>query len=110
MSCPPANPGPSFTWAECSPYHPTQIGTDLRFAIALREVVHGAQRSIPWVRERLVRLSQTQYDSMLLGVYQLLLARQLEITAYKEYIEGVRDYWVARSDLERVVGGRLPAP
>jgi putative hydrolase len=31
--------------------------TDLRFALALREVVHGAQRSVPWVRERLVRLS-----------------------------------------------------
>ncbi|MDQ1466348.1 MAG: hypothetical protein QOH10_763 [Actinomycetota bacterium] len=31
--------------------------TDLRFALALREVVHGGQRSVPWVRERLVRLS-----------------------------------------------------
>ncbi len=28
---------------------------ELRYALALREVVHGAQRSIPWVRERLVR-------------------------------------------------------
>jgi putative hydrolase len=31
--------------------------TDMRFALALREVVHGAQRSVPWVRERLLRLS-----------------------------------------------------
>jgi putative hydrolase len=30
---------------------------DLHFALALREVVHGAQRSVPWVRERLVRHS-----------------------------------------------------
>jgi len=28
---------------------------ELRYAIALREVVHGAQRSVPWVRERLLR-------------------------------------------------------
>ncbi len=28
---------------------------ELRYALALREVVHGAQRSVPWVRERLVR-------------------------------------------------------
>jgi putative hydrolase len=42
--------------------------TDLRFAIALREVVHGAQRSIPWVRERLVRLS-----SAYVGGYELRL-------------------------------------
>jgi putative hydrolase len=34
--------------------------TDLRFALALREVVHGAQRSVPWVRDRLLRLS-TEY-------------------------------------------------
>ncbi len=32
---------------------------DLRYAVALREVVHGAQRSVPWVRERLVRLAQS---------------------------------------------------
>ena len=32
---------------------------DLRFALALREVVHGAQRVVPWVRERLVRLSSS---------------------------------------------------
>jgi putative hydrolase len=30
---------------------------ELRYALALRETVHGAQRSVPWVRERLVRLS-----------------------------------------------------
>lgn len=30
---------------------------ELRYAIALREVVHGAQRAVPWVRERLVRLA-----------------------------------------------------
>ena len=32
---------------------------ELRYAVALREVVHGAQRSVPWVRERLVRLAQS---------------------------------------------------
>ena len=30
---------------------------DLQFALALRETVHAAQRSVPWVRERLLRLS-----------------------------------------------------
>ncbi len=28
---------------------------DLRFAVALHEVVHAAERSVPWVRERLLR-------------------------------------------------------
>ncbi len=35
---------------------------DLRFYLALHEVVHAAERSRPWVRERLVRLS-TEYVS-----------------------------------------------
>jgi len=30
---------------------------DLRYALALREVVHGAQRSIPWVRDEIERLA-----------------------------------------------------
>ena len=35
---------------------------DLRFYLALHEVVHAAERSTPWVRERLVRLA-TEYVS-----------------------------------------------
>lgn len=35
---------------------------DLRFCLALHEVVHAAERSVPWVRERLVRLA-TEYVS-----------------------------------------------
>jgi putative hydrolase len=33
---------------------------ELRYALALREVVHGAQRSVPWVRDELERLA-TEY-------------------------------------------------
>lgn len=31
---------------------------DVRYVLALREVVHAAQRSVPWVRDRLVRLAR----------------------------------------------------
>ncbi|MBX3258274.1 MAG: TolC family protein [Labilithrix sp.] len=61
------------------------------------------------LREKVVRFSQEQYDAMLLGVYQLIQAKQSEFEAYREYIEALRDYWIARSDLERAVGGRLAA-
>ena len=44
---------------------------------------------------------------MLMGAYELLLAKQSEIGAYRDDIDAVRDYWIARSDLERAVGGRL---
>jgi len=39
---------------------------ELRYALALREVVHGAQRSIPWVRDELERLA-TDY----VGAYEV---------------------------------------
>jgi putative hydrolase len=39
---------------------------ELRYALALREVVHGAQRSVPWVRDQLERLA-TEY----VGAYEV---------------------------------------
>jgi putative hydrolase len=39
---------------------------ELRYALALREVVHGAQRTVPWIRERLTRLS-----SEYVGAYEI---------------------------------------
>ena len=61
-------------------------------------------------RERIVWLTQQEYNAMLKGVYQLLNAKQNEVSAYREYIEAVRDYWIARSDLDRAAGGRLAGP
>ena len=58
-------------------------------------------------REHVVELSQQEYDAMLLGVYQLIAAKRGEVTAYREYIETVRDYWTARADLELALGGSL---
>ena len=59
------------------------------------------------LRERIVALAMRHHDAMLLGVYQVLLAKQAEVNAYREYIEAVRDYWIALADLERALGGRL---
>ena len=62
------------------------------------------------LRERVVALSQQQYNSMLIGIYQVLIAKQNEIAAYRELIEAARDYWIARADLERAVAGRIVDP
>jgi cobalt-zinc-cadmium efflux system outer membrane protein len=59
------------------------------------------------LRERIVALAQERYGAMLLGVYELLLAKQSEVATYRDTIDAVQAYWVARSDLERAVGGRL---
>jgi cobalt-zinc-cadmium efflux system outer membrane protein len=77
-----------------------------RLMAARMTIEYYAKTLVP-LRERIVALSQEQYNAMLLGVYQLLQAKQNEINSYREYIEAVRDYWIARADLERAIGARL---
>lgn len=75
--------------------------------LAARMTIDYYAKTLVPLRERIVALSQEQYNAMLLGVYQLLQAKQNEINSYREYIEAVRDYWIARADLERAIGTRL---
>ena len=76
--------------------------------VAARRTVEFYSKTILPTRRNLSRLAQVQYDAMLLGVYQLLQLKQQEVVAMSEYLDALRDYWIARSDLERAVGGRLP--
>lgn len=72
-----------------------------------RSIVEDYGKTLVPLRENVVKFAQQQYDAMLLGVYQLLQVKQAEFEAYREYIEALRDYWIARSDLERTVGSRI---
>jgi cobalt-zinc-cadmium efflux system outer membrane protein len=60
------------------------------------------------LEQQFVQQTQLQYNGMFVGVFQLLQARRDQIDAATEYIEALRDYWMARAELERAVGGRLP--
>ncbi len=73
--------------------------------VASRRVVELYTKTLVPLREQAVRLSQTQYDAMLLGVYPLIQAKQNEIDAYRALLEANRGYWVARAELERATGG-----
>jgi cobalt-zinc-cadmium efflux system outer membrane protein len=77
--------------------------------VAMRDVVDRYAKVVVPLRERVVSLSQEQYNAMLLGAYQLLAAKQNEVNAYREFIEALRDYWIARADLEKAVGGAIPS-
>lgn len=67
------------------------------------------QQNLMPLNEQIVRESQRYYNGMLLGVYDLLLARQNQINAAREYVNALKEYWTARTELERLVGGRLPS-
>ncbi len=59
-------------------------------------------------REAIVAREQERYNFMLIGVFELIQARQQEYDAYQAYIEAIRDYWLHRVELARVAGGELP--
>jgi cobalt-zinc-cadmium efflux system outer membrane protein len=76
--------------------------------LSLRLVAERYRHVVLPLREKVVEQSQLQYNGMQLGLYQLLTAKREQVEAYRSYIEAVRDYWMARAELERLVGGRLP--
>lgn len=61
-------------------------------------------------RENIVAGYQLEVNFMLKGVFELLLARQEEFDAYQEYLEAVRDYWLAYAELKQALGGQLSLP
>ncbi len=66
-------------------------------------------------RQRILRETLLHYNAMQKSSYELLAAKEREQVAERGYVEALRDYWIARAELERAVGGRLggdltPAP
>ncbi len=74
-----------------------------------RAVAEQYRKTLLPLREQLVQQAQLRYNSMLLGVFQLLLARREQGDAYRDYLDSIRDYWTARHELERASGGALQA-
>jgi hypothetical protein len=74
-----------------------------------REIVEVHRTALIPQRERIVERSQQEQNFMLIGVFELVQAKVEEYDAYQSYLESVRDYWLARIELSRSVGQRLPS-
>jgi cobalt-zinc-cadmium efflux system outer membrane protein len=87
------------------------VASEVRAALdqlqAQRELATHLQSALVPLRERVVALSQQQYDFMQIGTFELLLAKQAEVLAYRDYVLAVRDYWLAFAALEHAAGTRL---
>lgn len=59
-------------------------------------------------RERVVAGKQADVNFMLDGVFEWLAVRAQQFEAYSEYLEAIRDYWIARTELRARIGGRWP--
>ncbi len=88
-----------------------EIRSEVRSGItrlkAARQTAELYQKDLIPIRERIVAETQKHVNYMLLGVFQLLQAKRDEVNAHREYLEALRDYWIAFAELERAVGGKL---
>ncbi len=75
---------------------------------AMRALVEEYKKSIIPIKEKVTEETQKHYNYMLLGNYDLIRAKQNEILANKEYIESLKEYWIARSGLEKAISSKLP--
>lgn len=87
------------------------IRSDVRAArdkmlLARRQVEYFKSNALP-MRTRVTQESQLQYNAMQITPFQLLQAKQEEVKTGADSVEALKEYWVARTELEKAVGGSL---
>lgn len=61
------------------------------------------------LRRKIADENQLRYNGMFISVFELLADAREQVLAVNAYIESLKDFWVAEAELQRSVGGRLPA-
>jgi outer membrane protein, heavy metal efflux system len=56
---------------------------------------------------QVVEQALLQYNAMQLGVFQLLDAQRAQISAGRQYVEALRSYWLARTELQLLLAGHM---
>lgn len=87
------------------------IRSDVRAAraavVAARQTAEYFDHTLLPQRQEILRETLLQYNAMQRSSYDLLHAKEQLVEAERDRIEAWRDYWVARTQLERAVGGEL---
>jgi len=76
--------------------------------IMLRNVIEHYQGTVLPLKKKIVDLTLKNYNYMLTGAFDLLLAKQQEFEAIQKYLGAVKDYWIVRAEMQKALGGRLP--
>jgi len=79
----------------------------LRLSTGREVVAHYHEVLVP-LRRTVTEQALLHYNGMFLSAFQLLSAKESEIDARRGYLEALRDYWIARAELARALGGSLP--
>lgn len=89
------------------------IGHDVKAAHAKVAATHRRvqrlQRELLPLREEIVARTQEELNFMLTGPFELIDAKHEEFDAYEDYLDALREYWLARNELSRAIGRGLPS-
>ena len=85
----------------------SEVNAAIDEMIAVRDVAQYLGKVLLPLRIKIVNHTLLQYNAMQLSTYELLAAKERELEMEREYVEAWRDYWIARANLERAVGGKL---
>jgi outer membrane protein, heavy metal efflux system len=92
--------------------HAITVRSEVREAILRATAAHGAvlhyRDAVLPLADRVVDETLKFYNGMLVGVYELLSAKQSQIHAARDYIGAWRDFWIAWTEIEHAAGGPLP--
>lgn len=95
--------------------------TAAALAVEVRAAVRGARARLVSARQRIdyykavmlplrqeiLDQTQLQYNAMQVGPVQLLQSREQQVDTAGRYLEEILEYWLARTELEQIVNGRL---
>lgn len=86
----------------------TEIRSALNRVATAREIARMYRDDILPLRQRVLAATQDRYNSMFVGVFELLRARSELTDAQTAFARALQDYWTARVELEFAVGTRFP--
>ena len=61
------------------------------------------------LRKRISEENLLRYNGMLIGVFELLADSREQVMSVTGYVEALRDFWLAQTNLQTALTGRSPA-
>jgi outer membrane protein, heavy metal efflux system len=77
--------------------------------VAAHEIALRMRTVVLPMRERLVDEALRQYNAMNLDAFELLIVRREHIEAEERYVEALREYWIAQTEVDQLRAGSMPA-
>ena len=77
-----------------------------RLRVTRQRAEHYRRVVVP-LQDRIMHQTQLRYNGMFLGVFQLLQTKQQQVQTRQRYIEELRNYWIARTEMEYLLAGLM---